>query len=192
MDLSVSENSDLLHGQVSFDMRARELEEERQKETQELKKSRSSPFNNFYQVNKNYSQFLSSCLKENPTALRILFFLFDNMDHYNAVVCSYVVFAEVLKISTRSVARSLKYLKDHGFIYIYKSGTSNVYVINNNLVWNSWGSNLKYCKFPANIVLSSSEQENTDVGIKPVKQKTIKTEIKDIKKNENKNAHQTN
>ena len=40
-----------------------------------------------------------------------------------------------------------------------KTGTSNVYVANKDLVWNSWGNNIDYCEFPANIVLSRSEQE---------------------------------
>lgn len=46
-----------------------------------------------------------------------------------------------------------------GFIYICKSGTSNIYVVNNDLTWNSWGNNVQYCEFPANIVLSACEQE---------------------------------
>lgn len=58
-----------------------------------------------------------------------------------------------------TVARCVKYLKDHGFLYVYKTGTSNVYVANKNLVWNSWGNNVEYCEFPANIILSASEQE---------------------------------
>ena len=62
-------------------------------------------------------------------------------------------------MSGRTISRAIKYLKDNGFLYIYKSGTSNVYVANKNLVWNSWGNNREYCEFPANIVLSKSEQE---------------------------------
>ena len=58
-----------------------------------------------------------------------------------------------------TVARSIKYLKENGFLYVYKTGTSNVYVANKDLVWNSWGNNVEYCEFPANIVLSASEQE---------------------------------
>ena len=82
------------------------------------------------------------------------------MDKYNAVVCSYKVFQEALGIGQATVARSVKYLKDNGFLYIYKSGTSNVYVANKNLVWNSWGNNQEYCEFPANIVLSKANKKN--------------------------------
>jgi hypothetical protein len=74
-------------------------------------------------------------------------------------MCSYQVLQELLKISKDKVRRSIKVLKDNGFIAILKSGSSNVYAINDNIYWKSWGNNKKYSKFPANVVLSLSEQE---------------------------------
>ena len=142
--------------EISFAQRQRDLNE---LERKRLKEIRKSPFTNFYQVNKDSSNYLRSCLKENPRALELLLFIFDHMDKYNAVVCSYKVFQEALGVGQATVARAIKYLKDNGFLYVYKSGSSNVYVANNDLVWNSWGTNLEYCEFPANIVLSKSEQE---------------------------------
>ena len=47
--------------------------------------------------------------------------------------------------------------------------------INKNIVWNSWGTNYKYAKFGANIILSESEQEQqTEIKTERVKQITIK------------------
>lgn len=145
--------------EMSFEQRARDLKAQEQKEQEELKQQRKSPFSRFYQVNKDNSEYLRSCLRENPKALELLFFIFDHMDKYNAVICSYQVFQEALGMSKATIQRSIKYLKDNGFVYIYKTGTSNVYVANKDLVWNSWGNNINYCEFPANIVLSRSEQE---------------------------------
>lgn len=145
--------------EISFEQRARDLKDQEQKEQEELKQQRKSPFSRFYQVNKDNSEYLRSCLQENPKALELLFFIFDHMDKYNAVICSYQVFQEALGMSKATIQRSIKYLKDNGFVYIYKTGTSNVYVANKDLVWNSWGNNIDYCEFPANIVLSRSEQE---------------------------------
>lgn len=145
--------------EMSFEQRARDLKAQEQKEQEELKQQRKSPFSRFYQVNKDNSEYLRSCLRENPKALELLFFIFDHMDKYNAVICSYQVFQEALGMSKATIQRSIKYLKDNGFVYIYKTGTSNVYVANKDLVWNSWGNNIDYCEFPANIVLSRSEQE---------------------------------
>ena len=145
--------------EVSFEQRARDLAEQDREEQKALANSRKSPFSRFYQVNKDNSEYLRSCLDENPKALKLLLFIFDHMDKYNAVICSYQVFQEALGMSGRTVSRCVKYLKDNGFLYVYKSGTSNVYVANKDLVWNSWGNNVEYCEFPANIILSASEQE---------------------------------
>ncbi len=146
----------LLNNEISFEERQKQLEEEERKEQEKMHKS---PFARFYQVNKDMSIHLRKVADENPKALKILFFIFDHMDKYNAVVCSYKVLQEALNISQATVARSVKYLKDNGFISVYKTGTSNVYVANPSLVWNSWGNNIKYCEFPANIILSATEQE---------------------------------
>ena len=145
--------------EVSFEQRARDLQDLERKEQEQIAKTRKSPFSSFYQVNKANSEYLRSCLKENPKALELLFFIFDHMDKYNAVICSYKVFQEALGMGQATVARAIKYLKEHGFLYVYKTGTSNVYVANKDLVWNSWGNNVEYCEFPANVVLSKSEQE---------------------------------
>lgn len=134
---------------------------------QDARTIRQSPFEHFYQINKDNANFLSSCLNESPKALQILLFIFSHMDQYNALICSYKVIQEALGLSQSTVSRAIKYLRDHGFIYIYKSGTNNVYVANKDLVWNSWGNNKQYCKFPANVLLSASEQE---------KQQTLKKE----------------
>lgn len=145
--------------ETSFKHRKKELEAQEQIEQEQIQKAKKSPFSHFYQVNKDNADFLSSCLDENPKALKILLFIFSHMDKYNAVVCSYKVFQEALNMSKSTVQRSIAYLKDNGFISVGKSGTSNVYIANDNLVWNSWGNNREYCEFPANVVLSKSEQE---------------------------------
>ena len=145
--------------EVSFEQRARDLKDQEREENEKRARDRKSPFSRFYQVNKDNSEYLRSCLKENPKALELLFFIFDHMDKYNAVVCSYKAFQETLGMAQATVARSVKYLKEKGFLYVYKSGTSNVYVANKELVWNSWGNNTKFCEFPANVILSKTEQE---------------------------------
>ena len=157
--MEVVQNPVKAANQKSFEERKEELEKQKKEEEEQKKRERQSPFKSFYQVNKENSEYLRKCLDENPQALKLLFFLFDHMDRYNAVMCSYKVFEEVLGVSRATASRAVQYLKTHGYIYVYKSGTSNVYVANNNLVWSSWGTNTKYCQFPASVVLSSSEQE---------------------------------
>lgn len=145
--------------EVSFEQRKRDLKAQEYTEQEKLKKKRKSPFKTFYQVNKDHSEDLMWLVKTNPNAYRILLFLFDHMDKYNAVICSYQVFQESLEISRATASRAIKLLKNKGFIAIMKSGTSNVYIANPDLVWNSWGNNMQYCEFPTNVILSASEQE---------------------------------
>lgn len=153
--------------QESFSDRARQLEQEKREEEELTKKqkedAKKSPFERFYQVNQDNSKYLTKLAVEQPKALAILLFIIENMDGYNALMASYKVFQEKFDISRTTASNCIKYLKEHGFLYVYKSGTSNVYVVNNNLVWKSWGKNTKYCKFPANIILAESEQEKDDL-----------------------------
>lgn len=96
------------------------------------------------------------------------------MDDYNAVMCSNKVISEALGIGRTTVSTSIKVLKDNGFITIYKSGTSNVYAVNKELAWSSWGTNYKYAKFGAKIIISQSEQEKiTEPQLQSVKHKEI-------------------
>ena len=113
MPVVISEPKNL--NDVSFKQRAIDLIAKEQEELEELKRQKKSPFARFYQVNKDNSEYLRSCLKENPKALQVLFFIFDHMDKYNAVVCSYKVFQDALDMGQATVARSIKYLKEHGF-----------------------------------------------------------------------------
>ena len=157
--------------EVSFKQREIDLKAQKSADEERLKRSRKSPFANFYQVNKEHSELLMWLVTANPNAYKILLFLFDHMDKYNAVMCSYTVLQEALNMSRSTASRAVKLLKEKGFIVILKSGTSNVYVVNNDLAWNSWGSNVQYCQFPANIILSASEQEERVL----VKNKRIST-----------------
>lgn len=146
--------------EISFEQRKRDLKSEERIEQEKLVEERKSPFKEFYQVNKKHTKDLMWLLNTNPNAYKILLFLFDHMDKYNAVMCSYQVIQEYFNISRATASRAIKLLKEYGFVYICKSGTSNIYVTNPDLVWNSWGNNRQYCVFPANIILSASEQEN--------------------------------
>ena len=64
---------------------------------------------------------------------------------------------EIMGLSRVSLSKRVKYLKDNGWIEVLKSGTSNVYIVNPDVTWSSYANQKKYCKFSANILLSSSE-----------------------------------
>lgn len=162
--------------EITFEQRAIDLQEEDRKAEEEFAKARKSPFARFYQVNKDHSEDLMWLLNKNPMAYKVLLFLLDHMDKYNAVMCSYQVLQEYFGSSRQTLSNAVKLLKENGFVAILKSGTSNIYVVNNDLAWNSWGTNIKYCEFPANIILSISEQEKRiNISDKHISDKRVQT-----------------
>lgn len=94
---------------------------------------------------------------ENYTAYKIFQFLCKNMDNHNALCVSNVVLSELLNISTRTIIRSIKYLKENGWLSVLKSGTTNVYVINSEVAWTSYADEKQYCKFEGTFLLSGTE-----------------------------------
>ena len=160
MPISVQEKKDIFDpNSFTFGERAEQLEKEKVKEEKMLKSEKKSSFTRWTQFNNDHTKELMWLALKHPKAHAILLFLIDQMDNYNAIVCSYKVLEEVLDVGQATVARNIKVLKENGFIAILKLGTSNVYAINDNIYWKSWGNNRKYSKFPANIILALSEQE---------------------------------
>lgn len=144
--------------------RVRQLEEELARKNFEKieKESKKSAFNNFAQLNLNYTKQFIQLMGLSPKAAQIFAFLVEHMDGYNALVCSSAVIQEALGMSRASVTRAVKVLKDNKFIDIKKTGTTNVYLINSELVWKSWGTNYKYAEFNAKVLICESEQERED------------------------------
>lgn len=136
---------------------------ERETEREEIEEKKSS-FRSFYQINltqRQGSKFTQLIAKE-PMAAAILNFMFELMDKTNALIASQQVFMNRFDISRATVSRAIKILRDGGFIYVYKSGTSNVYVVNPDLAWKTYGKNRRFCEFPATVVLDYDEQELTE------------------------------
>ena len=118
------------------------------------KESKNRDFCMFY---RHYMLDVASLGKENPNALRVFMFLSQNMDGYNALCISQQALQEALGISRTTLWRAVEYLKHLGWLHVLKTGTSNIYIINPELVWTSYENQKKYCKFPANIIISASE-----------------------------------
>ena len=159
-EIHVGSKKDVLNPKsLTFDERKNQIEEIVETEKEQRERLKKSPYSSFVQFNKDMYKAEDWLLANSTIAYRVLKFLINNMDGYNAVICSQVVLQEALGVSRVTVSRAISLLKERSFIDVYKSGTSNVYCINKNLAWNSWGSNFAYAKFGANIILSESEQE---------------------------------
>ena len=134
--------------------------------------SRKSPFKKWTQLNNDEEAQEARywLMKKSPIAYCVMDFLASNMDRFNAVICSYKVMQEKFGYSRAALSEAIKLLKEHRYIDVKKSGTSNVYLINKYLYWNSWGTNYAYAEFGANVIISASEQDKET-------QAQIKTEI---------------
>lgn len=133
---------------------------------------RKSPFTKWTQQNNDEEAQAARywLMKQSSDAYCIMDFLASKMDNYNAVICSYRVMQEVFGYSQATIARAIKLLKEHKYIDVKKSGTSNIYMLNKHLYWNSWGTNYIYAEFDAKVIISASEQDKDT-------QAQIKTEI---------------
>lgn len=160
-EIIVTEKPDRLKGEVSFEERARDLQAEEARMIEQQKQEKKSAYTDFVQFNMEgyINTELMLTLADNSAATKLFWFITKHMDGYNALIASYKVFEEALGMSIPTIARGIKVLKDKGMLHIKKSGSANVYMLNPDVVWKSWGNNRKYCEFPANIVLAKSEQE---------------------------------
>lgn len=173
--LSVGAEHNILDpNSLTFEERKKQLEAEDEAKKKAEENAKKSPYKNFVQVNKDAYKAEDWLMAKSPIAYRIFKFLINNMDSYNAVICSYKVLQESFEISQDTVRRAIKLLKDKKYIDVYKSGTSNVYTVNKIIVWNSWGTNYHRASFGVNIVLSADEQElGIKAEIKAMKHKEI-------------------
>lgn len=170
-EILVQKDRDILkNNQVSFEERQSQLEADKKREEEQLKREKNSPFKSFIQMNKKTYELEDKLMQKNPLAYRVWRFLANNMDNYNAVIVSQEVLTEIFDVSKTTIWRALKVLNEGNYIKTYRTGGSNIYTLNHDMVWNSWGSNKKYSKFNANVIISDSEQTEE-----------IKKELKDLK-----------
>lgn len=184
-EISVAEKRDPKNpiNSRTFEERDRELQvcDEKLKKAQKLAKN--SPFNRWAQLNLEHAPEMIWLSVRYPKAHGILYFLVNEMDEYNAIMCSMEVMQSALHISRQTISKQIKILQEHGFISVLKSGKSNVYTVNSQIYWKSWGDKHKYSKFPANVVLSLDEQ---DESIKQMEKNIKANRYKAIEKVEKK------
>ena len=158
---TITVGESLQNNDCTFEQRQADIALAEKKEAEARKRAKNSPFEEFSQINLNSDcgkarrKLIMTC----PSAYAIFDFLMEKADKYNAVMCSVKVLQEALGLSEPTVYRAITNLVESGFIKIKKSGSSNVYLLNKQLVWKSWGNNYRYAEFGAKIILSESEQE---------------------------------
>jgi len=107
--------------------------------------------------------------KENPMAANVFYLLMKNMDKQNCLIVSMATLASKLHVCRNSISRAIKYLRENKYIAIYKSGTTNVYTLNANIVWKDRGDRKMEALLYGKVLLSLDEQDNdvqTNVSVK--------------------------
>ena len=153
---------------AELDMKSRvlQLEEEKALEQSEREKERkNSNFYMFYKT-KESSAKVRSLIKKNAVAAMLFMFLAEQADRNNAVVASGKALASLLEVSEATISRALKVLtekKETGepsYLEIVKSGGTNVFILNPEIVWSAWRTGKDYCLFGnAKVLLSTDEQD---------------------------------
>ena len=172
--MTVSEVSDPINDMISFAERAEQLEQEQEAEKKAHKQARKSTYKRWTQFNNEHTKELMWLAMNHPKARALLDFLVDQMDNYNAIVCSQKVLQEILGVSRQTISSEIKVLREKGFIAVLKSGSSNVYAINDKIYWKSWSTNRKYSKFPAHVIIALSEQD------REYQQKIMNEKLKEV------------
>lgn len=164
-----------VHNDMTYAQRQKDLELQEKAKQEEKEREKHSPYKVFGQLNLDpeCGKARRAIIKESPIAAQVWDFLIEKADKHNAVVCSSKVLEEALGYCRASISKAVKVLKDMNFIDVKKSSTTNVYLLNKQLVWKSWGKNYKYAEFDAKVIISESEQE------KPTK--TQKMNVVEIK-----------
>lgn len=96
-------------------------------------------------------------LASHKVAFELFMFFVKYMDGSNALIVSNNVLQEVLGYGKAAICRAVKFLKENGWICVLKSGTSNVYIVNPEVTWTSYGNQKQYCKFQSTVILSGSD-----------------------------------
>lgn len=111
----------------------------------------------FVKMYRKFIKEISDLSFENPTALKILLFLIRNMDGSNALAITTESISQMVSLSRQTVSKQVKYLAEHGWLEIFKLGTTNVYVVNPDVAWTSYAEQKKYCKFQGSLLLSGDD-----------------------------------
>lgn len=155
----MSENFEEKIQRLNQKSRNQELLEQEQKELEAIERAKKN--NNFYMVFKeDGSPIVRELIKTNPRAAELFLFLCEKSDRTNAFIASGKALASFLETSEPTISRAIKILKDKNLIDIFKTGSTNVFVLNPDVVWSAWKTGKKSCLFGnAKVLLSVEEQD---------------------------------
>lgn len=132
-----------------------------EKNEQEQQKKESEKKNiNFIQLYRENMPELRWLMANHNFASSLLFFIIEHIDNKNALACSYSIFEDYFGKSKMTIYRGIKVLEENGFVSVLKMGTSNVYLVNEDLAWTDSNDKKKFAKYDGKILISKKENKD--------------------------------
>lgn len=114
----------------------------------------------FVQLYKKELIQLRALTEKDPNALSVLFILVEKMNKQNAIVVSQKALMQWTEKSRTTIHNAIKALEETKFVQIVKIGTSNAYVVNSTVFWQSDAlTKERTTTFSAQVVAIESEQD---------------------------------
>lgn len=123
----------------------------------------------YYMMSRAAEKNLRALQRENSSASLVFSVIRENMQiGTNAVTVSNEALAKILGMSTRTIARATKHLKDNHYVQTIKVGTTNTYVVNEQVAF-AGSAGQRKAVFSATVVAHESEQEEGWDQVKKLK-----------------------
>ncbi|GAB6524473.1 replication/maintenance protein RepL [Bacillus paranthracis] len=136
------------------------LELDEKNEQDQQKKESEKKNLNFIQLYRDNMPELRWLMANHNFASSLLFFIIEHMDNKNALACSYSTFEDYFGKSKMTIYRGIKVLEENGFLSVLKMGTSNVYLVNEDLAWTDSNDKKKFTKYDGKILVSKKENKD--------------------------------
>lgn len=94
----------------------------------------------------------------NPTAGQLFIEMVKLMDESNGLIASMVALGARIDKTRQTVSKAVTFLAKNKYIAIYKSGNSNIYTLNANIVWKNKGFKKFEAELYCNVLLNLDEQ----------------------------------
>lgn len=102
-------------------------------------------------------------MREKPLAGNIFMWMVEWMDRNNRLLVSYDALIEEFGKSRMTIYNAIKLLQERDFLKVVKSGNSNIYCLNANIVWQNSAENRKFASFACSVYVTESEQMKQEI-----------------------------
>lgn len=146
--------------------KAMDLLDEERKQASAIKNRVSG---GFYMMSRQAEKNLRAIQRESPSAALVFSVIREHMQiGTNAVTVSQSALSQILKLSRSTIARATKFLLEHNYVQIIKTGNVSTYVVNERIAFAGTVGQRK-AVFSATVIAHETEQEENWDSVKKLK-----------------------